>query len=97
MQQLTGKQARFLRGLGHHLQPVVMIGKESLSDAVLASVEEALATHELIKVKLQEGCLLDRREAAAILAEKTGAAVAQVLGKTILLYRLGEKAKINLP
>lgn len=97
MQQLTGKQARFLRGLGHHLQPVVMIGKESLSDAVLASIEEALATHELIKVKLQEGCLLDRREAATILAEKTGAAVAQVLGKTILLYRQGEKAKINLP
>ncbi len=97
MQQLTGKQARFLRGLGHHLQPVVMIGKESLSDAVLASIEEALATHELIKVKLQEGCLLDRREVATILAEKTGAAVAQVLGKTILLYRQGEKAKINLP
>ena len=97
MQQLTGKQARFLRGLGHHLQPVVMIGKEALSDAVLATLEEALATHELIKVKLQEGCLLDRREAATTMAEKTGAAVAQVLGKTILLYRQGEKAKINLP
>jgi RNA-binding protein len=97
MQQLTGKQVRFLRGLGHHLQPVVMIGKEALSDAVLASLEEALATHELIKVKLQEGCPLDRREAATILAEKTGSAVAQVLGKTILLYRQGEGRKINLP
>ena len=97
MQQLTGKQVRFLRGLGHHLQPVVMIGKEELSDAVLASLEEALAAHELIKVKLQEGCLLDRREAAAILAERTGSAVAQVLGKTILLYRQGEKPKITLP
>jgi RNA-binding protein len=96
MQQLTGKQVRFLRGLGHHLQPVVMIGKEALSDAVLASLEEALATHELIKVKLQEGCPLDRREAAAILAEKTGSAVAQVLGKTILLFRQGENRKINL-
>jgi len=97
MQHLTGKQARYLRGLGHHLQPVVMIGKEDLSDSVLASIEEALAAHELIKVKLQEGCLLDRREAAALLAERTGSAVAQVLGKTILLYRQGEKQKINLP
>lgn len=97
MQQLTGKQARFLRGLGHHLQPVVMIGKETLSDAVLASLDAALAAHELIKVKLQEGCLLDRREAAILMAEKTGAAVAQVLGKTILLYRQGEKPKISLP
>lgn len=97
MQQLTGKQVRFLRGLGHHLQPVVMIGKEALSDAVLASLEEALATHELIKVKLQEGCPLDRREAAPILAEKTGSTVAQVLGKTILLFRQSEGRKINLP
>lgn len=97
MQQLSGKQVRFLRGLGHHLQPVVMIGKEALSDALLASLEEALAAHELIKVKLQEGCLLDRREAATILAERTGSAVAQVLGKTILLYRQGDKPKITLP
>ncbi|HEY7745672.1 MAG TPA: ribosome assembly RNA-binding protein YhbY [Desulfuromonadales bacterium] len=97
MQQLTGKQVRFLRGLGHHLQPVVMIGKEALSNAVLASLEEALAAHELIKVKLQEGCLLDRRKAASILAEKTGSAVAQVLGKTILLFRQSESRKINLP
>jgi RNA-binding protein len=97
MQQLTGKQVRFLRGLGHHLQPVVMIGKEALSDAVLASLEDALGAHELIKVKLQEGCPLDRREAATILSEKTGSAVAQVLGKTILLFRQGENRKINLP
>lgn len=97
MQQLTGKQVRFLRGLGHHLQPVVMIGKEELSNAVLTSTEEALAAHELIKVKLQEGCLLDRREAASLLAEKTGSAVAQVLGKTFLLFRQAEKPKINLP
>ena len=97
MQHLTGKQARYLRGLGHHLQPVVMIGREELSDAVLASIEEALTAHELIKVKLQEGCLLDRREAAVLLAERTGSAVAQVLGKTILHYRQGEKAKITLP
>lgn len=97
MLQLTGKQARFLRGLGHHLQPVVMIGREEISERVLASVEDALVAHELIKVKLQEGCLLERREAAAVLAEKTGAGIAQVLGKTILLFRPGEKHKISLP
>jgi len=97
MQHLTGKQARYLRGLGHHLQPVVMIGKDELSDAVFVSIEEALAAHELIKVKLQEGCLLDRHEVADRLAERTGSAVAQVLGKTILLFRQGEKQKITLP
>lgn len=97
MNRLTGKQVRFLRGLGHHLQPVVMIGKEALSDSLLASVEESLASHELIKVKLQEGCMLDRREVAEQLAQVTGAQVAQILGKTILLFRPAVEAKIKLP
>lgn len=97
MSKLTGKQARFLRGLGHHLQAVVHIGREEITPALLASVEEALEAHELIKVKIQEGCLLGRSEVAQILAERTGAAVAQILGRTILLYRPGEKKKIELP
>lgn len=94
---LTGKQVRFLRGLGHHLNPVVMIGRSALSEAVLRTTEEALASHELIKVKLQEGCGLDRREVAADLAARTGAQVAQILGKTFLLYREADEKKIELP
>lgn len=97
MQKLTGKQSRYLRGLGHHLNPVIMVGKEEVSESLIASVDEALRAHELIKIKLQEGCLMDRRDVAEILAERTGAAVAQVLGKTILLFRQGEERKINLP
>lgn len=93
---LTGKQVRFLRGLGHHLNPIVMIGRGELSEAVLRSTDEALAIHELIKIRVQEGCELDRRDAAAELAKKTGAQVAQVLGKTILLYREAEEKKIIL-
>ncbi len=95
--ELTGKQARFLRGLGHHLKPVVMIGKEEINAAVISATEEALTAHELIKVKLQEGCLSDRKSVAAALAEATDAAVAQVLGKSILLYRPSDEHKIKLP
>jgi len=97
MQKLTGKQVRHLRGLGHHLHPVVMIGKEEVSDALIRSVEEALDAHELIKVKLQEGCLMDRKEVAESLSESTGATVVQVLGRTILLFRRGVEEKIDLP
>lgn len=95
--QLSGKQIRHLRGLGHHLQPVVMIGRGELNERVIASLEEALTRHELIKVKLQEGCELDRHEAAEEMARVTGAAIAQILGKTILLYRRSENPQINLP
>jgi len=94
---LTGKQVRFLRGLGHHLNPVVMIGRGELSEAVLRTTNEALKSHELIKVKLQEGCDLDRREVAAELAAQTESQIAQILGKTFLLYREAEDKKIKLP
>lgn len=94
---LTGKQARYLRGLGHPLRPAVMIGRSELTDTVRASLDESLTAHELVKVKLQEGCLLDRREAAEQLAIATGSAVAQILGKTILLYRPSDKKLITLP
>lgn len=94
---LTGKQARFLRGLGHKLQPVVMVGRQEVSEDVVTAADEALRTHELIKVKLQEGCLTDRRTVAEELAQQTGSAVAQVLGKTILLFRPSDKELIKLP
>ncbi len=94
---LTGKQARYLRGLGHHLKPVVMVGKDEVTEAIIAAVEEALEAHELIKVKLQEGCLGDRKDIAAELAKATGASIAQVLGKNFLLYRESDEKKIKLP
>ena len=95
MKPLTGKQVRQLRGLGHHLNPVVMIGRNDISDEITRVTDQALEAHELIKVKLQEGCDLDRKEAARLLAEATGSAVVQVLGRTILLYRPSEKNRID--
>lgn len=74
-----------------------MIGKEEVNDAIIAATEEALDLHELIKVKLQEGCLGNRKDVAAELATKTGASVAQIMGKNILLYRAAKEKKINLP
>ncbi|SEA47890.1 RNA-binding protein [Desulfuromusa kysingii] len=94
---LTGKQARYLRGLGHHLKPVVMVGKDEVNEAIIAATDEALNSHELIKVKLQEGCLGDRKDVAAELASATDACVAQILGKNFLLYRESEEKKIKLP
>lgn len=95
--ELTGKQNRFLRGLGHGLRPFVMIGKLHLSDDVVSATNEALKAHELIKVKIQEGCLEDRKTVAAELAAETGSAVVQILGKTFLLYRPGDDQIIALP
>ena len=94
---LTGKQNRYLRGLGHGLSPYVMIGKHHLSDDVIKATDEALVAHELVKVRIQEGCLEDRKIVAAELADATGSAVVQVLGKTFLLYRPSDEPAITLP
>lgn len=99
--KLTGKQARYLRGLGHHLQPMVMIGREEITDTLIAAADAALAARELIKVKMLNTCPLKRDTAAASLAENTGSAVGQILGRTFLLYRenkdLPPEKKIQLP
>ena len=94
---LTGKQKRFLRALGHGLKPVIQIGKKELEDGVVAEAELALAHHELIKIKLLESCLMDRREAAEQLSVACRAEVAQVLGRTFLLYRRADQPKLVLP
>jgi RNA-binding protein len=94
---LTGKQKRYLRGLGHALKPVIMVGKSEVSEALLKETEEALASHELIKVKILESCTIDRHEVAEQLSERTGSDVAQILGKTLLLYKKAKEPKLQLP
>jgi RNA-binding protein len=94
---LTGKQKRHLRGLGHGLKPVVLIGKKEVDTGLIQETDAALTYHELIKVKVLENCPLDRHEAADALSEATSSDIAQVLGKTFLLYRPAEKPTIVLP
>ena len=93
--KLSSKQIRHLRGLGHHLSPVAMIGQHGLTKEVTASIEEALKAHELIKIKIQTTASVDRHEAADDVAAKTKATLVQVLGKTILLYRANKDIKAD--
>lgn len=83
---LTGKQRRQLRALGHHLEPVVIVGQSGVTEGIIAAVQQALHDHELIKVKINEGPET-RQEAAQKLAEGTGAELAQLLGRTALLFK----------
>lgn len=94
---LSGNQRRFLRALGHHLAPVVQVGQGGVSDGVVGALETALHDHELVKVKFGQA-VEDREELAARLATSTGSELAQLLGRTALLYRPHpEKPEIVLP
>lgn len=96
--ELTGAQARYLRGLGHHLDPIVQIGKEGITEGLIKALKEALLAHELVKVRLLQEAPLDRKEAGPELAKAAVCSLAQVLGRTLLLYkRHPNKPKIVLP
>lgn len=94
---LTGKQKRHLRALGHNLKPLIQIGKKEVEEALINEANAALDHHELIKVKLLENCMLDKHEASEIMAQACGAEIAQILGKTFLLYRPAKTPVIVLP
>lgn len=96
--ELSGKAARHLRALGHSLNPVVNIGKDGATKGIVGAIDRALLDHELIKVRVLQECPIGPRDAADYLAIQTDSAVAQILGRTILLYRPHpEKPKIVLP
>ncbi|MCA9542995.1 MAG: YhbY family RNA-binding protein [Myxococcales bacterium] len=84
---LTGAQKRFLRGLGHSLHPVVQVGQHGVSRGVILATREALRQHELIKISVGRDGPVDRKTAPGLLADGCGAHVAQVIGRTALLYR----------
>src|SRR5512142_2084507 len=81
------KLRKALRAAGHHLAPVVHVGKEGVSEALLRQLDAQLAAHELVKVKIGAESPEDRFEAAARLGEAAGAQLAQILGRTVLVYR----------
>ena len=84
---LTGKQKKFLKGLGHHLTPQVSIGKEGLTDNVLKATRQELQARELIKVKIGNNSTLSKDKALELLPEATESTLVQLLGKTLLLYK----------
>lgn len=95
---LTGKQKRHLRSLAHHLKPIFQVGKGSTNDHLIRHIEEALEVRELIKVSVLNNCLDDPKLIGEELAERSGAELAQVIGKTIVLYKESrENKQIVLP
>ena len=94
---LSGKQRRQLRALAHPLEPVVRIGHGGLSPGVLAEIDGALETHELIKVKVASESPVEPKEAAPAIERSTRSQVAQIIGRILVVYRRRPKdSKIRL-
>ena len=94
---ITGKPRSYLKKMVHALEPTVYMGKAGLTENVLQEMDDYLRAHELLKVKLQDGCVLDSKEAANAAAEELGAEFVQAIGKKFSLYRRSDKNLIELP
>ena len=96
---MTSKQRAYLKSLAMTMEPILQIGKSSLTPEFTKSVSEALEARELIKISVLKNCMDDPSQMAQMLAERTGSQVVQVIGKKIVLYKEGkkEKKKIQLP
>ncbi len=99
--ELNSKQKKFLKGLGHSLNPVVAVGKEGLGEKLIRATALELSRHELIKVKVGKSSPVARQETAEVLSTGTGSSLVQIIGKTILLYKknpeLDKEKQIRLP
>lgn len=89
--QLNDQQKRHLRGLGHALKPVVMLGNAGLTENVLSEIDQALTHHELIKVRVNAA---DRDSRTAIIkdiCDQTKGQPVQCIGHILLIFRRNPK------
>jgi RNA-binding protein len=84
---LKGSERAELRSEAHHLNPTVHVGQHGLTPSLIGSLDDALRTRELVKVKLGNKDDVKPKEVANALALATNSAVVQVIGRTATFFR----------
>ncbi|WP_131667782.1 YhbY family RNA-binding protein [Psychrobacter pygoscelis] len=94
--QLDNATLKRLKGIGHELKPIVMIGNNGVTPAIIEEINRALNDHELIKVRLSAGSKDEREELAAELAQETDSTMIHSIGRMALLLRHNPNANPKL-
>jgi len=94
---LTGKQKRYLRSPANRLDPILQVGKSGISENLVSQLDDALNARELVKIRVLPQAPLSVGETAALLSERTGAELVQVIGRNAVFYRQGKEPEITLP
>lgn len=97
--ELTSKQRAQLRGIANHIDTIVHIGKDGITENLVKQASDALLAREIIKCKVLENALLTAREACEALCAETKSEPVQVIGTKFVIYRQHpnkEKRKIEL-
>lgn len=99
MIELNSTQRKYLRRIGHNLDPVIIIGKQGVTDMLVRAVSQALESHELVKVRFNE-FKDEKRPLAEEVERRTGSHIVGMIGHVALFYKQHpdeDKRKIALP
>ena len=94
---LSEPQKKYLRGLGHHLKPLIVVADSGLSEAVRKEFESTIDHHELIKVRVRSGDRESRDEIIQQLCDQNTSLVTRIGNVALLFRRNTEKPRIKLP
>ncbi len=95
--KLTEPQKRHLRKLAHARKPVVLIGQHGLSENVMREIEQAIAHHELIKIRISGAEREERKAMIGKICAEVNASLVQQIGHVAVLFRRSHKARIRFP
>ncbi len=96
-EKLTNNQKKYLRGIAHGLNPMIMIGSNGITDNLMEELESTLEHHELLKIKIAFGDRDERQEIVQYILKQTNALLVQSIGKTCIIYRQNDETELPLP
>ncbi|AXF54657.1 ribosome assembly RNA-binding protein YhbY [Salicibibacter kimchii] len=85
--KLTNKQQKYLRAEAQALKPIFQVGKNGVNPNLVTQVRDALEARELIKITILQNCPEDKKQVAQKLSERSGSALVQVIGFTVILFK----------
>ncbi|AVK62873.1 ribosome assembly RNA-binding protein YhbY [Lactobacillus sp. CBA3606] len=95
MENLKGKQKRYLRSSAHHMRPLFAVGKNGLTDEWLTQLTGAIDKRELIKVNILQNSEVTTAEVKAAVEAKTPITVVQTIGRVLVLYMPASDADLR--
>ena len=99
MNNLSSSERKYLRSRAHHLEPVVLIGKNGIKNGTIESINKVLQTRGLIKIKFRE-FKDEKLSLSEKIAELTNSQVVGVIGHTVIIFRQNpdsDKRQIHIP
>ena len=99
MNNLSSSQRSYLRSQAHHLEPVVLVGKQGITDGTIKSIDRVLEARELIKIKFRE-FKDEKLNLSEKITELTNSQIVGVIGHTVIIFRQNpdsDKRQIHIP